>query len=106
DPVPAKAAGLEHPARRELVLGILEDASEGPLVRRLRRLPPCLHVADDGLDLLERARVELELDARNDLAVRERGVAVREVELRPAQPLGTIRADDKRADEDLCPVTA
>src|SRR5262245_33459668 len=35
DPVALQSTGLEHPPRGQLVLGVLENAAEGPPVRRL-----------------------------------------------------------------------
>src|SRR5919108_701910 len=63
DPVPLQATGLEHPPRRQLVLGVLEYAAEGAFVRRLRRLPQRLELGDRRLDLVGRARREPELGA-------------------------------------------
>ena len=101
DPVAPETAGFEHSAGGELVIRILEDASEGPLVRRLGCLPPRLHVGDRRLDLLGRPPIEAELDPRDDLSVRDRGVAVREVELVRAPPLGAASVDHECTDEDL-----
>src|SRR5436305_1252146 len=48
DPVALEAARLEHAAGAELVVGVLEDASERPPVRRLRRLSLGLQLGDPG----------------------------------------------------------
>ena len=53
---------LEHPARAELVLRVLEDAAERALVRRLGRLPLRLQVGDRRLDLRRGPRRQPELD--------------------------------------------
>src|SRR5262245_43697068 len=42
DAMPLEPAGLEHAARAELVLRVLEHAPVGPLVGGLSRLPPSL----------------------------------------------------------------
>ena len=57
---PRSAALLEHPPGGQLVLGILEDAPERPLVRGLGVLAPRLHLGDRRLDLCERPRLERE----------------------------------------------
>src|SRR5213079_3476680 len=67
-PEAPQAARLQHSSRRQLVLRILEDAAERPLVRRLSGLPPGLHVGDYRPDLLGRARLELEVHLGDDLS--------------------------------------
>src|SRR6266540_2939626 len=69
DPLTLEPAGLEHSARRQLVLRVLEDAAERALVRRLYGLPQRLEPRDVRLDLLLRTRCQLELRKRDDLAV-------------------------------------
>src|SRR5215831_7588117 len=81
DAMAFQAAGLEHPSRAQLVLRVLEDAAESPLVRRLRRLPQRLQLADPPLDLGWVARLQTELDPRDDLAPSEPRVPVGETEL-------------------------
>jgi hypothetical protein len=49
------------------MLRVLEDAAEGPLVRRLSRLAKRLKLADAAPDLLLGARDELEFDLRDEL---------------------------------------
>src|ERR1700694_2916540 len=71
DPMPLEAAGLEHSPRRELVLGIFEDAAARALIRRLRGLPLLLHAGDSPLALVLGTRLEPNLDRSDDLAVAE-----------------------------------
>ena len=61
DPVPLQPAGLEHPPGAQLVIGVLEDASERPPVRRLRRLPLRVQLPHLGPDLLRRTRAQPQL---------------------------------------------
>ena len=90
DRVALQPARLEHPARAELVLRVLEDAAERALVRRLRRLAPRDQLGDRRLDLVGRPRLEPVLDLGDDLAVPELGVAVGEAELGRRQPAGAV----------------
>src|SRR5215210_7890264 len=106
DSVPLQAAGLEHPPRCQLVLGVAEDAAEGALVRRLRGLPQRLQPRDVRLDLLLRQRTERELGAGDHLAVAQLRVAVAEAELGGREPARALLVDDERAIEDRGPVTA
>ena len=99
-------AGFDHPPRTELVLGVLEDAAEGALVRRLRLFANRLHPRDGLADLLGSPRLEPELDRRDHLARLERRVAVREIELLVRAPRRPGGVDDERPDENLLPVAA
>ena len=71
DPVALEATRLEHPAGRQLVLGVLEHAPERALVRGLSCLAERLQLRDRGLDLLGRSRLEPQLRAGDHLAVTE-----------------------------------
>src|SRR5207302_10838536 len=62
DAVALEAARLEQPAGRQLVLGILEDAAEGALVRGLGGLALGLQLGDRALDLVRMLRRQPELD--------------------------------------------
>ena len=99
-------AGLEHPTRGQLVVGVLEHASVGPLVRRLRCLSLLLEVGDDRLDLVPRARLELELHGRHDLAVAKIGMPVPEPELIGRPPVRAVAVDDECTNENARPVAA
>src|SRR5207244_6049261 len=106
DPVTLEPARLEHPASRELVLGVLEDGPERALVGRLSRLSLRLHVADGPLDLLLRTRFEPELDARHDFALAQPRAAVFQSELGRRPPVRARPGDDQRALDDPLPVAA
>src|SRR5207244_8959087 len=106
DPVALETAGLEHPAGGQLVLRVLEDAPEGALVRRLGRLPLRLQLGDVRFDLVDGARRETQLDPRDDLAVAEIRMPVREAELRGRQPAGPVRSEHVRTLEDAGKVAA
>ena len=87
------------------MLGVLEDAPEGALVRRLRGLAPRLQLGDRGLDLVRRPRRE----ARTPRARRPRRGASSECRYsRPSsagvRQLAPSAVDDERALEDLPPV--
>src|SRR5438105_6957468 len=106
DAVPLQAAGLEHAAGGELVVGVLEDAAERALVRRLNRLATRLEVGDRRLDLPRRPRGEPELGSRDHLAVAELGVPVAQAELGRCPPRCAFAVHHEGADEDLRPVAA
>src|SRR5205085_1771919 len=76
DSVALQAARLEHQPGRQLVVGVLEDASESPLVRRLRGLAPRLELGDLRLDLVGIAPLEPELDPHDDMPLPEFRLAV------------------------------
>ena len=65
DPLALEPQASSMRPARELVLGVLEDAPEGALVRRLRGLSLRLEVGDGGLDLLGGLWHEAELRARH-----------------------------------------
>src|SRR5437763_11901370 len=94
-------AGLEHSSGRELVGRILEDASEGPLVRRLRGLSLSLQPDDDLLDLVGRSWPEQELDLRHDLSVAKVGVSVAQTEVGGRDPRGSVLIADIDPTTDL-----
>ena len=100
DSVTPEATGFEHPAGGQLVVGILEDASERALVRRLRRLSLRLHLPHRGLDLVLRPRLEAELSARDDLAGLQARAPVLEPELERRSPIRPVGGDDERTLED------
>ena len=76
---------------------VLEDAAEGALVRRLRRLALRLHLGDGRLDLLGRPRRRAGTrPARRPGRGCSAGVAVREVELARRQP-APLRRRRRRA---------
>ena len=106
DAVPLQAAELDHPSCPELVVRILEHASERALVGRLRVLSPGLHGGDRLLDLGAGAGDELELDPGHHLPWDEGGVAVRELELLVGAPASAGRVDDERPHENRLPVAA
>src|SRR3954469_14737939 len=106
DAMALQAAGFEHPAGRELVLRVLEDAPERALVRRLGSLPPRLEVTDDRLDLARRPGRQTKLDLRDDLPVPELGVPVAQAELVRCAPVCALVVDDQCAVEDRRPVAA
>src|SRR5690242_3522498 len=92
-----EAARLEHPARAQLVLGVLEDAAEGAPVRRLGFLPARVQLAHLGLDLLRRSWPETELRANHDLPVSELRVPIAQPELRRIQPAAALGRRDERS---------
>src|SRR5439155_5736252 len=104
DLVAPEAARLEYPARAELVLGVLEDAAEGALVRRLGCLAQRLQLGHLRLDLLLRPRLQPELGARDDLPVAERRAPVGETKLLRSEPVRAVPVDHKRPLEDCGPV--
>src|SRR5689334_20466794 len=63
DAMALETARFEHPARAQLMLGVLENAPEGPPVRRLRILAAGVQLPHLGLDLLRRPRPKPELGA-------------------------------------------
>ena len=93
--MPLEAAGLEHPTRAQLVLGILEDAAEGPPVRRLRLLAASVQVTYLSLDLVRRPRQQPQLRAQDDLSVPELGVPVAQPELGRCQPAAAVGRRDE-----------
>ena len=107
DPVALQAAGLEHPAGRELVVRVLEDAAESALVRRLGGLPLRLQVGDDRLDLAPAAEAS---DGTRPCATTcpcsEVGVPVAQPELGRRPPICVLAVDDERAVENRRPVAA
>src|SRR5258708_7357638 len=106
DPETAQAAGVEHPPRAQLVVRVLEDAAEGPLVRRLRRLALGIQLAHPSLDLLRRPSLESQLRPHDDLPVAEVRMPVQETELGRAQPPGAFCGGHERTLEDLGEVAA
>src|SRR5438477_12566564 len=64
-----QTARLEHSTCAQLVIRILEDAAERPLVRRLCGFPLTLQIRDDGADLFGRAQRQADLDLGDDLSV-------------------------------------
>src|SRR5439155_9678329 len=101
DPMTLEAAGLEHATRRELVLGILEDAAECPPVRRLRRLAPGVQVANLLLDLGGVPPVQAKLGRDDDLPVSEIRMPIREPQLSRGEVTGAVRGRDEGALEYL-----
>ena len=109
DRMTPKAAGLQHPPGRELVIGILEHAPERPLVRRLRVFPLLLHAGNDDFRLRLRPRLEAELRASDNLAVPEVRTPIREAELLRGLPPGPERVRNQRAAQhgrDVTPIRA
>src|ERR1700675_3496728 len=99
-----EAARLEQPTPRQLVLGVLEDAPEGALVRRLCRFAQRLKPRHVRLDLLLRQRRQQELRPRDHLAVAQLRVPVAQPELVRREPPGPVGVYDQRALEDRGPV--
>ena len=81
DPVALQSTGLQHQAGGQLVVGILEDASERALVRRLRRLPLREEGGDFGLDLRRGSRLQAEPDNVQALHWKANAASGREREL-------------------------
>src|SRR3954453_1118672 len=106
DPVALQSAGLHHQAGGQLVLGILEDASESALVRGLRGLAERLELGDRCLDLSRIPRLEPELGPRHDLAPLGLRLSVREAQLARREPPRSPLVDDQRPQEDLGPVAS
>src|SRR5215204_532510 len=104
DAVTSQPARLEHSARGELVIRVLEDASEGALVRRLCGLPAGLEVGDFLFDLFRGLRLEPELGAGDHLAGSERRTPILEPELLACAPLDALRRHDEGPLEDLRPI--
>ena len=58
---------------------------------------------DRRLDVLARTRIEPKLDPRDDLALADRGVPVRERQLVERQPVGPVGGRDQRPRDDVRP---
>ena len=106
DRVALQTAGLEHAAGAELVVGVLEDTAEGPLVGRLGRLALGDQRCNRRLDLVRRARDEPVLHLGDDCAVGEIGGAIRESETQRRDPGVTVDRKHAGADEEVGPVAA
>jgi len=106
DPVPLQPAGLEQPPGAQLVVRVLEDAAEGPLVRGLGGFPLRLQLGDLGLDLFGVAGLEAELDSGDDLVAAEFRVAIREAELGRGQPTSSVLVHHQGSDQNLGPIAA
>src|SRR4051794_271780 len=106
DAVTLQAAGLEHAARAERVIGVLEDASVGALVRRLRCLPLLLQLRDQALDLVRRSRRQPELDLCDYLTRAQRGASIAKPQLVACVPEKAVDVGNEGAVEDRGPVAA
>src|SRR5262249_30416855 len=103
DAIAPEPALVEHPARAELVSGVLEDAPEGALVRRLGRFAQRLKLRHTLPDVVLRARAETELDLSDDLPRFEARMAVGEVEFIAREPTRAGGVDDQRTFHDRSP---
>src|SRR5439155_2841211 len=101
-----EAAGLEHAAGAELVLGVLEHAPERAPVRRLCRLAARVELGDRGSDLVGRTGAEPKPDAGDDRGGVETGATVGQAELAAVEPARAARVDYERALDDLPPVAS
>src|SRR5205814_5726889 len=104
--VALQSAIIQHQAGGQLVVGILEDASESALVRGLRGLAEGLELGDRCLDLSWIPRLEPELRPRHDLPLLELRLSVREAQLARREPPRSPLVDDQRPQEDLGPVAS
>src|SRR5207253_2411243 len=86
DSVALQPARLEHQPSCQLVVGVLENASERPLVGRLRGLAQRLKLGDLRLDLAGIPPLEPKFDPRDHLSLVELRLPVREAELSRLQP--------------------
>src|SRR6266511_5329389 len=88
------------------MVGVLEDAPECPLVRRLRRLALRDEIGDRRLDLRLGAWLERELYLRDDLSRPQVRVPIREPKVRGRQPARSVSGRNESARGDLGPVAA